>query len=58
MDKPLGQGSCASAWKVKKIETGEIFVAKEFLGADDYTKPVFDPEVAALKDVKHPGCCN
>ena len=57
-DKPLGVGGCASAWKVKKIGTDEIFVAKEFLGEDSDIKPIFDPEVNALKDVKHPGCVN
>jgi serine/threonine protein kinase len=54
--KPLGAGSCAMAWKVKKIGTEEIYVAKEFYGKTELTKPVFEPEAAALKIVDHPNC--
>ena len=57
-EKPLGTGACGAAWKVKKIGTEEIYVAKEFMGPDIDVKNVFDPEVAALKDVKHHGCVN
>jgi serine/threonine protein kinase len=54
--KPLGAGGCAYAWKVKKIGTEEIYVAKEFFGETSFTRPVFEPEAAALKIVDHPSC--
>lgn len=53
--KPLGAGACGAAWKVKKIGTDEIFVAKEFSGSDADVKNVFEPEAKYLPLLKHPG---
>lgn len=49
--KPLGAGGCAYVWKVKKVGTEEIFVAKEFYGASKLTKIVYEPEAFAMKEL-------